>query len=113
MEKTLKYQTIVRKELEYRQSLKIHNAPKIKRYLIVSEDKTQYILLDVGWFKKRYISGLVFHIEVKEEKIWVHEDNTDVDIAGIFADEGIPKPDIVLAFLPAYAKGHTEYGVIA
>lgn len=112
MEKIAKYKSIVQEELEYRQSIKIYNGPRLQRHLIVNESQTEFILLNVGWFNKRYLSGVVFHIEIKDDKVWVHKDNTDVDIAEVLARQGIPKKDIVLAFLPSYTKGMTEYAVV-
>lgn len=111
MEKIAQYKQIIQKELEYRQSIKIYNGPDLSRHLIINADKTEFVLLDVGWFNKRYISDLVFHIEIKNQKIWIHEDNTDIDIASVLVNEGIPKCDIVLGFLPNYAKELSEYAI--
>lgn len=112
MEKINKYKNLVEEELKYQQSIKIANGPNLKRHLVINESKTEFVLLDVGRFNKRYISGLVFHVEIKEGKVWIHEDNTDINIADNFARLGIPKSDIVLAFLPSYVKERTEYTVI-
>ena len=111
MEKVIKYQEVILKELKHRQSIKIYNAPNLKRHLVINKNKTEFVLLDVGWFNKKYVSGLVFHIEIKNEKIWIHEDNTDVDIASVLVEEGISKEDIVLGFLPDYAKELSNYAI--
>lgn len=111
MEKIAKYQEIVLKELKYRQSTKIYNGPNLKRHLVINKLQTEFVLLDVGWFNKRYISDLVFHIEIKNDKIWIHEDNTDIDIASVLVEEGIQKEDVVLAFLPDYAKELSNYAI--
>ena len=112
MEKIKKYQDIILKELRERQAIKIYNGPDLKRHLVISENKTEYVLLDVGWFNKRYISDLVFHIEVVEDKVWIHEDNTDIDIASVLVNRGIPKDNIVLAFLPDYARELSDYATV-
>jgi hypothetical protein len=41
----------------------------------------------------------MFHLQIKNNKIWIHEDRTDFDIAGRLVDAGIPKSDIVLGFV--------------
>ncbi|MEZ4887795.1 MAG: element excision factor XisI family protein [Chitinophagales bacterium] len=38
----------------------------------------------------------IFHLQIKGDKIWVHEDNTDLEIAEVIARAGIPKSKIVL-----------------
>lgn len=112
MERVEKYKDLVYQELKKRQSIKIANAPSLSRHLIVHQDRTEFILMDVGWLKKRYISDVIFHIGIKDGKVWVHNDFTDIGIADYLAEAGIPKSDIVLAFLPSYAKGMTEFGVV-
>ena len=69
MEEITKYQEIIQAELEYRQSIKIQNGPELVRHLVINAAKTEFVLLDVGWFNKRYISDLVFHIEIPECQI--------------------------------------------
>lgn len=111
MEKIDHYKNIIKKELEYRQAIRIANGPELTRHLVIDKNQTEFILIDVGWFKKRYISEIVYHIEIKDEKVWVHSDNTDVGIADYFVKEGIPKSEIVLAFLPKYAQELSEFAV--
>lgn len=111
MEKLEKYKDIIQEELEYRASLKISNAPELSRHLVINADRTEFILLDVGWFKKRYISDIIFHIGIINDKVWVHNDYTDIGIADFFVKGGIPKSDIVLAFLPKYAQEMSEFAV--
>lgn len=111
MEKIDTYKNIVQKELAYRQSIKISNAPKLERHLLINQERTEFILMDVGWFKHRYISDVVFHVEIRGGKVWVHNDFTDIGIADYFFREGIPKSDIVLAFLPKYAQEMSEFAV--
>ncbi len=112
MEKIAQHKSIVKEELAYYQSIKIYNAPQLARHLIINATETEFLLMDVGWFKDRYISDLVFHLEIKNDKVWVHADNTDIEIAEKLAQAGIPKSDIGLAFVPSYAKDMVEYAVM-
>lgn len=111
MEKIETYKNIIQEELEYRQSNKISNAPELSRHLVMNDDRTEFILLDVGWFNMRYISDIIFHIGIVNNKVWVHNDYTDIGIADYFVKGGIPKSDIVLAFLPKYAQELSEFAV--
>lgn len=112
MEKIAYYKSIVKEELAYYQAIKIYNAPQLTRQLIINTNETAFVLLDVGWFNDRYISDLVFHIEIKDDKVWIHADNTDVEIAEKLAKAGIPKLDIGLAFVPSYAKNMVDFAVL-
>ncbi|MEM9887741.1 MAG: element excision factor XisI family protein [Bacteroidota bacterium] len=111
MDKIEKYKDIIEEELSYRKAVKIANAPQLKRHLIMNEERTQFILMDIGWFKKRYLSDVIFHIGIVDDKVWLHNNFTDIDIAGQLAKSGISKSDIVLAFLPKFIQETTEYAV--
>ena len=111
MEKINQYKDIIEKELQHLQSIKIANGPDLSRHLVINENRTEYVLIDVGWFNKRYISEIVFHIEIRNEKIWIHSDNTDIAIAELLAKEGIPKKEIVLGFLPKYVQELSEFAI--
>ena len=111
MENVKKYKKIIRQILEFRASLKVSNAPELERHLIMNEDQTEFVLISFGWNEKNYRHSFVFHIEIKKDKIWVHEDNTDLGIAAKLAENGIPKSDIILGFLPQYAREISGYAV--
>lgn len=104
------YKQVIHKEFTSRAKGRIANAPELSKHLIVNADQSEFIVLTVGWHKKKYHHGVTFHVEIKENKVWIHQDNTDVDIASIFVAEGIPKSDIILGFLPWYAQEVQEYG---
>ncbi|MEM6698739.1 MAG: element excision factor XisI family protein, partial [Bacteroidota bacterium] len=60
---------------------------------------------------KKYRNYIVYHFEIKGDKIWVHQDNTDVGIAEIIANRGIPKSSIVLGYFPKYVRELSDYAV--
>ena len=101
-EKLKQYKEIICQVLEHRAGLPISNAPDLKRHLIVNADQTEFALLTVGWKGKRYQHSIVFHLEIRDGKIWVHKDNTDLGIADVLIERGIPRSLIVLGFLPSY-----------
>lgn len=104
METIEKYKQIILEELNYRCSIPIINAPNLERQVIINKDQTEFLLLSKGWHKKHYRHNLIFHIEIKDQQVWVHADKTDVGIASKFVENGIPAQDIVLGFLPEYAR---------
>jgi hypothetical protein len=106
-----RYKNIIEKELEERSRYSIANAPNVKYRLVVNADRTEFILLAIGWQDKVYRHRLVFHIGITDDKICIYADNTDVGIASTLAKAGIPKSAIILFFLPAYAREASGFAV--
>lgn len=42
--------------------------------------------------------GCVLHLDIKNSKIWIQHDGTEIGIANELVKLGVPKEDIVLAF---------------
>lgn len=71
---------------------------------MVNKDESEFILLVMGWSKKKYKHGVVFHFEIKGDKVWLHANHTDIDIGERLAEKGIPKSDIVLGFVSEWQR---------
>ena len=83
----------------------------LQRRLIVSEDRTNYLLLTLGWQQNKRVHGCLVHIEIINDKIWIHRDGTEDGIANDLVAAGIPKDKIVLGFHPPEIRPHTEFAV--
>jgi hypothetical protein len=46
--------------------------------------------------KDEYLFYVIFHFDIKDGKVWVQENRTDILIAQQLSESGIPKSDIVL-----------------
>jgi hypothetical protein len=51
------------------------------------------------------------HLDIKGEKIWIHHDGTEIDIADELVKLGVPKSDIVLAFHEPLVRQYTGFAV--
>lgn len=51
---------------------------------------------------------ITFHIEIKEEKAWIYENKTNIDLARILEEMGIAKEDIELGYLPLILCQYAE-----
>ncbi len=60
---------------------------------------------------RHHIYGCPVHIDIKDEKIWIQNDNTKVGIANELVDRGIPKKDIVLGYQAPYLRHYTDFAV--
>jgi hypothetical protein len=104
MDKISKYKAIISDVLETRAKNMLANSPGAQSHLVYDGEKNEYVLIWVGWSGSSYTHGLMFHIQIIDEKVWVHEDRTDIGIADVLVEAGIPKTDIVLGFVAPYAR---------
>jgi XisI protein len=51
------------------------------------------------------------HFDIKDGKIWIQQNMTDVDVGQELVDLGVPKEDIILGLQPPYKRPYTGYGV--
>ncbi|WP_008313103.1 XisI protein [Leptolyngbya sp. PCC 6406] len=79
--------------------------------LLFDETHDHYLWLDVGWDGSKRIYHPVMHFDIKDEKIWLQENMTDLNPAADLVDMGVPKADIVLGLQPPYKRPYTDYGV--
>jgi len=43
------------------------------------------------------------HLDIKNEKVWIQINNTELDIGQALVEMGIAKEDIVIGFQPVYS----------
>jgi hypothetical protein len=72
-------------------------------------EQGQFLLLDEGWDEYRRIHRVWAHVELREDKIWIHEDGTEEGIANLLVAAGMPCDRIVLAFLAPSQRRATEF----
>ncbi|MDJ0536547.1 MAG: XisI protein [Xenococcaceae cyanobacterium MO_207.B15] len=79
--------------------------------LIFDSDRDHYQVVHAGWNKDHRVYGCVIHIDIKQEKIWIQYNGTEVDFAEELVSLGVPKEDIVLAFHAPYKRQYTGFAV--
>lgn len=79
---------------------------------IIDEVNGHFMLYTDGWQKDSRDYGSVFHIQVKTDgKIYIRHDGTDLEIANLFIEKGVPHSEIVLAFRAPYRRSWGEFAV--
>jgi hypothetical protein len=111
MDKLVKYRQILQQLIMKYAAIKSSN-PMIEQLPVCDTIRDEYLLLSVGWEKdgKRRNSP-IFHFRIKNGKVYVEEDNTDVEIVRQMEELGIESEDIVLAFYPPSHRKYTDYAV--
>lgn len=79
--------------------------------VIVSRDRNQYLLIHEGWENHCRVYGTVVHVEIRNNKIWIHFDGIEDGITEELLAAGVPKDHIVLAFHPPSLRPHTGYAI--
>lgn len=74
-------------------------------------ERDRYLMFHVGWRGEQRVYGCVIHIEIKEGKIWIQRDGTEVGIANELIESGVPKSDMVLGYRSPYMRKFTELAV--
>lgn len=113
MDQIAKYKQAVRKVVEYIASISPSDE-EVETQLIIDEERGHYLLYSVGWENGDYREyGAFAHIDVKPTgKVYIQHDGTDLEIALLLNEAGIPKSDIVLAFKAPYRRKHiTDYAI--
>jgi len=83
----------------------------VETQIITDEKHDHYQLVHVGWCNNRRTYGCVLHIDLKNDKIWIQHDGTEIGMANELVALGVPKEDIVLAFHAPYKRPYTGFGL--
>lgn len=75
--------------------MKLSNSPGAKSHLVIDREKLEFLLLWIGWTGSSYKHGLMFHLQIVDGKVWIHENRTDIDLGEVLIELGISKSDII------------------
>jgi len=78
---------------------------------IFDTERDHYQLVHTGWHKKHRQYGCLMHIDIKNGKIWIQHDGTEIGVANELVELGVPKEDIVLAYHAPYQRQYTGFAV--
>ncbi|MDJ1171141.1 XisI protein [Roseofilum sp. BLCC_M154] len=88
-----------------------HLSDGTEKQLIFDVQRDRYLLVYLGWEHEKWAYGCVVHIEIKDGKVWIQRDLTEVGIGNELAELGIPKTDIILGFRSPYLRQFTGFGI--
>ena len=89
---------------------KPQNETEYEVQTVFDSEQDHYQLLYVGWRGNKRQFGCILHLDIKDGKIWIQHDGTEVGIANQLVALGVPKQDIVLAFHEPAVRQFTEFG---
>ncbi len=84
---------------------------EIEMGLLFDTVRDRYQVLRAGWLQKKRVYGVLIHIDLKGETIWIQYDGTEVGVANELVEQGIPKEDIVLAYHSEFIRQYDGFAV--
>jgi hypothetical protein len=109
MDRTLAYQNIILDLFdEYADYWQGNQG--VDNHIIADKEQHRYSFVLVGWQDgKRYVHTIAFHLEIKNGKIWIHQNNTEAMIADELIERGVDKQDVILGFVPPKERIYTKF----
>ncbi len=84
---------------------------QVELQTLFDTEHDHYQLVHAGWHKNHRKYGCLIHMDIKNGKVWIQYDGTEVGVANELVELGIPKEDIVLAYHPPYKRPYTGFAV--
>ena len=79
--------------------------------LLFDTIRHHYQVLHIGWKEQKRVYGVIIHVDIIDDKIWIQRDGTEVGIANELLAVGIPKEKIVLAFKSPFKRQFTDFAI--
>lgn len=86
--------------------------PSVETALITDAEHGQYGILRLGWQPDgRRTFNTVFMARVKDGKVWIEADNTDLAVADELLKAGVRREDIVLGSVHPAERQYSDFAV--
>jgi hypothetical protein len=86
-----------------------HSTSGVEHVLVADDERGHYFWYNVGWWQRERLSAPTVYVRLKDGKIRIEDDMTEVGIANELIEAGVPKEDIVLAFHAPEMRQYTEF----
>jgi XisI protein len=85
--------------------------PGLEQQLIFDVEHDHYLLTCLGWERKQYVYDVVIHVDIKDDKIWLQQNNTEINLADRLIEMGVSKENIVIGFQSPFMRQFSGYAV--
>jgi hypothetical protein len=112
MDKLKKYQDAIMSMMEDFASVPFANTPTIEKQIIADRERNRFQVICFGWENEDSLACSTFlNFEIKNGKIWIQQNWTEILVATELMEHGVKKVDIVLGFIPEYAREESGYAI--
>jgi hypothetical protein len=84
---------------------------EVETQLVFDHEHDHYQLVYVGWENDYRVYGCVMHFDIKDGKVWIQHNGTEVDVAAALETLGVPKEEIVIGFHSPFKRQFTDYAI--
>ena len=85
----INYSQIIQEILNNHSANDVANSTEVQ--LLFDAERHHYQVLNIGWKEQRIIYGVIIHVDIKDKKIWIQRDGTEIGIASELIAAGVPK----------------------
>ena len=115
-EKLEKYRRVIKKILTEYYQMTVAQSPvsteiEASERIALDEEHDQYLWFRFGWQEKQRTQHIIMYLCIKNGKIWVEEDATNLCVVDDLLAAGIPQTDIVLGFHHPHKRNLTEFAI--
>lgn len=75
----------------------------------MDEQRDHYLWFRFGWDGKKLVQHIIMYLSIKDGKVWVEQDLTDLYVIDALLEAGIPSENIVLDFHPPQKRVLTKF----
>lgn len=113
MDQLMHYRSIIQTILNryYRMTISqtvLLESSEVSDRLAFDPERDQYLWFRFGWDDKKRVQQIIMYLCIKNGKIWVEEDATNLCVVDDLLAADIPQTDIVLGFHPPRKRAMTE-----
>ena len=100
MDKIAVYQKIIVSLINEIAAKPYGNAPGIERQVITDFSNNHFQLINIGWHRGCYTFSPLLHFDIRDGKIWVQHNDTEIEIGDELVARGVDHKDVVFGFIP-------------
>ena len=109
MDNLKKYQDAIIDLLEAYAAVPFSNTPTVEKQIIADRERNRFQVIAFGWENEdQLVNSTFLHLEIKDGKIWIQQNWTEIAVATELIQRGVLKTDIILGFVPEYAREGAE-----
>ncbi|MGG6269667.1 XisI protein [Leptolyngbya sp. AN03gr2] len=79
-------------------------SPDLQMVPVFDLQHDRYQLLEVGWQNRKRIFLPILHLDLIEGKVWIQQNQTDIEIGDELVAEGVERANVVLGFIPKHLR---------
>ncbi len=96
---------------QYADSINQYPELGVEVELVFDTENDRYLLMDVGWNQEKRVHHCIFHFDIKDNKIWIQQNNTDCEIDQELEEMGVSKKEIVVGFHHPSMREYSDFAV--